>query len=74
MLDTSMKRLFCIIIDAGVVIIFLITKLLPAKMRDSILDGLFHPVRFAPLSHIKEATGAPHPAEKINCNKRCLLE
>ncbi len=63
-----MNRLFCIIIDAGVVIIFLITELMPAKMRDSILDVLFHPVRFAPLSHIKEATGAPHTTEKINSN------
>jgi hypothetical protein len=65
-MNTYMNRLFLIISDTGLVLIALLTKLMPPRMRDSILDWVMPPVRISPFHHNKGANGTVHRTEKIN--------
>jgi len=49
-----MNRLQLIIIDAVLVLLALLTKLLPHRMRECILNWLLHPVCVSSLNQIKK--------------------
>jgi hypothetical protein len=52
------RQLIHIIIDTVCVIIFLLVKLMPGRVRDALLNRLLPPVCVSPYRQSRQATGA----------------
>jgi len=59
-----MNRLIHLIIDMGLVLLALLTKLLPTRVRDFILNLLLSPARVSQFHRIKETNGTVQRTEK----------
>lgn len=60
-----MNRLIFIIQDIMLVVLVAFTKLMPARVRESILDFLLHPVNLTSLQRNREAKNTVHIVKKI---------